>query len=338
MRHRSLSVSLTAAAILLTLAATARAEPTVIRFGFPAPPGSYLMIGGVEPWSKQVTADADGTLDIKVFPGGSVANFANVYDRVFNGVVEVGLGTVGVASVFPRTGVSTIPFVTSDPTVASRALWRIYAAGVTAEDYTSVRPLTLFAFATSQLHSARRIATAADLNGLKIGVQAKMQADMFQSLGAAPVTMTSTDFYQSLQRGLIVGASMSWAGVQVFKLAEVSHYHLNFPIGPAAGYIIMNKEAYARLPQKGREAIDKHSGEAWARMIADAGIAYDADIISRVKATPGHEFRDLTPQETERWRTLLAPITEEWARSTPDGVKVVEAYKREVAAILSEKR
>jgi TRAP-type C4-dicarboxylate transport system substrate-binding protein len=327
-----------AAAMLFALSAIARAEPTVVRFGFPAPPGSYLMIGGVEPWSKSVMADADGTLDIKVFPGGSVANFANVYDRVFNGVVEIGLGTVGVASVFPRTGVSTVPFVTSDPTVASRALWRIYSAGVTAEDFTGIKPLTLFAFATSQLHSARRITSADDLNGIKIGVQAKMQADMFQSLGAAPITMTSTDFYQALQRGLIAGASMSWAGVQVFKLAEVAHFHLDFPIGPAAGYVIMNKDAYARLPQKGREVIDKHSGEAWARMIADAGVAYDADIISRVKATQGHEIRGLSPQETERWRTLLTPIAEEWARSTPDGVKVLETYKREVAAILSEKR
>jgi TRAP-type C4-dicarboxylate transport system substrate-binding protein len=332
-------VSLTAAAILFTLPATVRAaEPTVLKFGFPAPPGSYLNVGGIEPWSKRVMADADGAIEIKVFPGGSIANFANVYDRVVNGVAEIGLGTVGVAGVFPRTGVSTVPFVTRDSAVASRALWRIYAAGATAEDFTGVRPLTLFAFATSLMHSTRRITTAADLNGLKIGVQAKMQADMFQSLGAAPVTMTSTDLYQSLQRGVITGASMSWSGVQVFKLAEVAQFHLDFPIGPAAGYIIMNKDAYARLPQKAREAIDRHSGENLARMISAAGIEFDNQILNRVKAMPGHEFHELAPQEVERWRTLLAPITEEWARNTPDGAKVLEAYKREVAAITAERR
>ena len=325
--------------MLFTLAATARAdEPIAIKFGFPAPPGSYLNVGGIEPWSKRVMADAAGAIEIKLFPGGSIANFANVYDRVVNGVAEIGLGTVGVASVFPRTGVSTVPFVTQDSEVASRALWRIYAAGITAEDFTGVRPLTLFAFATSLMHSTRRIATADDLNGLKIGVQAKMQADMFQNLGAAPVTMTSTDFYQALQRGVIAGASMSWSGVHIFKLAEVAHFHLDFPIGPAAGYIIMNKDSYARLPQKGRDAIDRHSGEALARMISVAGIEYDNEIVNRVKAVPGHEFRELSHQESERWRSLLAPITEEWARSTPDGAKVLEAYKREVAAILKEPR
>ena len=31
---------------------------------------------------------------------------------------------------------------------------------------------------------------------------------------------------------------------------------------------------------------------------------------------------------------MLAPITDEWVRSTPDGAKVLEAYKREVAAIV----
>ena len=272
MRYRTFAVSLTAAAMLFTLPAAARAaEPMVIKFGFPAPPTSYLNVGGVRPWSKRVMADADGTIEIKIFSAGSIANFANVYDRVTNGVAEIGLGTVGVASVFPRSGVSNLPFITEDSAVASPALWRLYASGVSAEDFAAVRPLTVFAFPDSGLHSTKRITTADDLKGLKLGVQSKMQGDAYQILGAAPVTMTSTDYYQSLQRGLVSGALMSWPGVFVFKLAEVAKYHLDLPFGPAAGYVIMNKDAYARLPQKGKAAIDRNSGEVFSRMISRAG-------------------------------------------------------------------
>ncbi len=339
MGNRTLRMGVMAAAMLFAFAARADATaPTVIKFGFPAPPGSYLNVGGVTPWSKRVMADADGTLEIKIYPAGSIANFANVYDRVVNGVAEVGLGTVGIAGAFPRSGVSNLPFITKDSVVASLALWRLYATGVTAQDFTRVRPLAVFGFASSWLHSTQPITTAANFDGLKLGVQSRMQADSYQMFGAAPLTMTSSDYYQALQRGVISGCVMSWAGVFVFKLAEVTKYHLDLPFGPAAGYVIMNKNAYARLPQKGRQAIDRNSGEVLGRMISGAGIGFDNKVLSGVKAKPGHEFHELAPHEVEHWRSLLAPITDEWVRTTPDGAKVLAAYKREVAAIVKKGR
>jgi TRAP-type C4-dicarboxylate transport system substrate-binding protein len=326
------------AAAFALCASAARAEPTLIKFAFPAPPGSYINVGGIEPWSKQVMADADGTIEIKLFPGGAIANFANVYDRIVNGVAEIGFGTVGVAGIFTRTGVSTVPFITQNSAVASAAVWRLYAKGITAEDFTAVRPVTLFTFSTGGLHSNRSIRTAGDFRGLKIGVQGKMQGDTYEIFGAAPVTMTSSDIYQSLQRGLIAGSTMSWAGVQVFKLAEVAKYHLDLPFGLTPGFFIMNKEAYAKLPDKGRAALERHSGEKLSTMIAEFGIKDDSRILTDLKQQPGQVFAEVEPAEQERWKKLLAPITEDWVKTTPDGARVLAAYKQEVAIAQREKR
>jgi TRAP-type C4-dicarboxylate transport system substrate-binding protein len=282
-------------------------------------------------------ADADGTIEIKLFPGGSIANFANVYDRIINGVAEIGFGTVGVAGIFPRTGVSIVPFVTQDSAVASAAVWRLYAKGVTAEDFTAVKPINLFTFSSGGLHSTRPIKTAADFKGLKIGVQGKMQGDTYEIFGAAPVTMTSSDLYQSLQRNLVAGSTMSWTGVQVFKLAEVAKYHLDLPFGLTPGFFIMNKEAYAKLPDKGRAAIDRHSGEKLSAMTAEAGIRDDTRALNELKQQSGQIFAAVEPAEVERWKALLAPITEDWIKVTPDGAKVLDAYKQEVRIAQREK-
>jgi TRAP-type C4-dicarboxylate transport system substrate-binding protein len=325
-------------AIALSTSGSCLAEPTLIKFAFPAPPGSYIVGGAIEPWTKAIMAEAGDAIEIKLYPGGSIARFDNVYDRVVNGVAEIGFGTVGVAGIFPRTGVSTVPFITTDSAVASKAVWRLYAKGVTAEDFAAVRPVTLFTFSSGGMHSNRPIATAADFKGLKIGVQGKMQGDTYEIFGAAPVTMTSSDLYQSLQRGLIVGSTMSWAGVQVFKLAEVAKYHLDLPFGVTPGFFIMNKEAYAKLADKARAALDRHSGEKLSTMTAEAGIAFDERILNGLKQQPDQVFAEVAPAEQERWKTMLAPITEDWVKATPDGAKVLEAYKQEVATAVREKR
>ena len=320
-------------AILSVLAAppAARAEPVLLKFAFPAPPMSYVNTGGVAPWSKEVMKDAGGTLDIKLFPGGTIANFGNVYDRVINGVAELGFGTVGtISNLFQRTSVSTVPFITQESYESSMAIWRLAAKGVTAEDFTTIKLLGLFTFASGGLHSTKPILNGDDFKGLKIGTAGKLQADIFELLGAAPITMTPSQTYQALQRGLVSAVNLSWAGVQVFKLYEVADYHLDLPFGAAPGYFIMNKDAYARLPAKAKAAIDKHSGEALSKMTSLAGIADDKRNRARLESTGKHHFAHITPEEERRWEKLLAPVTAEWIKSTPDGAKVLADYKQEV--------
>ena len=40
----------------------------------------------------------------------------------------------------------------------------------------------------------------------------------------------------------------------------------------------------------------------------------------------------LTPQEEARWKKVVAPVSAEWAKETPDGQKVLQAFRAEVAA------
>jgi TRAP-type C4-dicarboxylate transport system substrate-binding protein len=329
-----------AAAALILCTATARAaDPILVKYAFPAPPFSYINTGGVTPWAKDVEAAAgEGALEIKVYPGGSIANFSNAYDRVVNAVAEAAFGTTGsISGALPRSNVTNLPGLSDDPVESSRALWRLQAKGMLGDEWAKVHVLTLFTVSGTGLHSVRPMRTVEEVKGEKIGSGGRIGSQALSLLGAAPVSMTPAETYQSLQRGLVAGATMSWAGVTVFKLNEVTHHHLDAPFGLASAYMIMNKDFYARLPDKAKAAIDRYSGEAYAARVSTSGRNDDEKQLAKLKADPGQHFYNLPKAEEERWLKIIAPITDEWVRDTPEGAKTLAAFKQELAAIRSGK-
>ncbi len=342
-RHREVSIKARTAIAALTLAcatsvAANAAEPLVLRLGFPAPPQSYINTFGVTPWKKDIEKAAGGAVDIKIFPGGTVANFHNAYDRVVNGVIEMAFSTMGsVAGLFVKSNVSSLPFEAKNSVEASLAQWRMYASGVTASDYEKVKPLGLFTFSSSNLHTKKPIRTMADLQGMKLAAGGRIDADTLNLLGAVPITMTPAEYYQAIARGLIEGSTLSWPGVQVFKTYEVAKNHLiNVPFGLAGGYVIMNKTAYAKLPEKIKAAIDKYSGEPFARRLGIGGEKADEHILGALKKHPDQHFTELSDAESARWQKRLEPIAAAWVKATPDGAHVLAAYRAEVAKARKE--
>ena len=326
------------AALAAAAPATQAAEPIVLKYAFPAPPFSYINTGGVTPWSRDVEKAADGLIEFKLFAGGSLANFSTAYDRVVNGVAEAAFGTVGsIQGLFPRTNVTNLPGLSDDPVECSRAIWRLQNKGVLGDEWGKVHVLTLSTVSGTGLHSTKPMRTVEEIKGEKISSGGRIGAQALQHLGAAPVTITPAETYQALQRGLVSGATMSWAGVAVFKLNEVTRYHLDSPFGLAAAYMIMNKDAYARLPDKARAAIDRYSGEAYARRIAESGVADDRKQLAKLKEDPNQQFFALPKEEEARWLKIVAPITEEWVKDTPDGAKVLAAFKTELANLRTGK-
>ena len=326
------------AAAAAALSATAsHAEPTTLKFGFTSPPTSFVHVYGSEPWSKEVEAASDGTLKIQMFFNNVLGTVFNIYDRTVNGVVDISFGTIGtVQGVFPRSTVSGIPFLVENPYEASLALWRLNARGITSMEYHAVKPLTIFTFSSSSLHTTKEIKTAEDMKGLKLGAASKTVADAYALLGAVPITMAPAETYQSLQRGVVAGCNMSWPAVLSFKLDEVTKHHLDVQFGLAGAYFFMNKDAYARLPEVAQKAIDKYSGEPLTKRLGAGGIEEDKKVKAKLAADPSRTIGPLAPAEKERWRKLFEPIVDEWVKTTPDGAKVLAAFQEEVAKIHAE--
>ncbi len=322
-----------AAAALVTLPAASRAaEPTTLKFVFPAPlsPFSKAMFA----WKDNVEKDTKGAVQVKMFVGTAVANFGNVLDRIQNGVVDLGFGIYGPYSrQVPKTFVVELPFESDTSVEGSVGLWRLKEEGVTANEYKAYRPLALFCFTGTSLHSTRPVTGADDIKGLKVAASGKVMADDLSLMGAAPVTINPTEFYESLNRNLAQGVLISWDGALTFKLQDVSHYHMSVPFGQFPAFVIMNTKSYERLPADGRAAVDKYSGEIFSRQIAEQLDATNVEAIAKFKEMKGQHVAALTPDQLAKWKTTLAPITADWVKHTPDGAHVLAAFRAAVEKI-----
>jgi TRAP-type C4-dicarboxylate transport system substrate-binding protein len=327
--------SIAAAAVLLAWpGAVEAADPANLSFAFPAPMSTFAQV--MIDWKDNVEKDTAGAVKVQMFMGTSVANFANILDRIQNGVVDIGFGIYGPYSrQVPQTFVVQLPFESDTSVEGSNALWRLNARGVTAAEYKAYRPLALFCFTGTGIHSTKPIRTAADLKGLKIAASGKLMADDLALMGAAAITINPGDFYESLNRGVGQGVLVSWEGSLTFKLMDVARYHITVPFGQFPAFVAMNSASYGRLPAEAKAAVDKYAGQPFSDGIAKELDATNVKAIATYKATQGQDVSELSAEEREAWRKILAPVTAEWVKETPDGERVLSEFRAEVKRIRS---
>ncbi len=165
-----------------------------------------------------------------------------------------------------------------------------------------------------------------------MGAGTRWTSEAATLLGATPITLTSVEMYSAAQRGMVSSLITSALAVVTFKFYEITKYHVDVPFGLTPVGFFMNKEAYARLPEKGRKAIDETSGLKLSKLMATA--AENQLKLALVKlATPPLATTSLDAAELKRWKAKLAPITAEWEKRTPNGPAVLAAYHAELAKL-----
>ena len=315
-----------------SFAAAAHAETIVLKFPFASVSPVYQR--ATKPWVDAVNAEGQGILEIQALPNGSLSNAQNVYDRLVNNVFEIGYGNHGpLTSIFPRTSVAELPFLVKDSETGSTALWNIFENGTIAAEYREVRPLALLIFPQSQFHLSKPVHTLEDLKGLKISTPNRTQGEIIEALGGTPLSIPPPDVYQAANRKLINGIMTPWTGVIQFKVDEVTNFHLESWIGAATAFLLMNKNAWDRLPQAGKDVIDRNSGRVQSKKFGHEldGIALDQR--AEIKAKPGHTVVELDAKERERWAQRVAPVYDQWIARIPEGAKVLAAFRAEMAKL-----
>ena len=328
-------VCVPAAFLISTLPIWARAsEPVTVKFGFPAPVDSYVNTEVMTPWIHEVEKASDGTLTIKLFAGPTLGTFRNIYARTLADVSQISFGIFGpYAGQFPRTQVANLPFLSTDTKVSSIALWRLYAKGLIKPEFGSVKVLALFNFPDALLNTNKLVKTLSDLKGLKLAVTARELGNVVAKLGASPVTLTPNEIYQSVNRGVVNGSVISWTAVRTFNLDEVTKHHLDAPLGQFPAFVLMNKAVFARLPATAKAAIDKYSGEAFSAKLGAANEGAALGERKKVATEAGQSVSALSPAAYKLWKARVRPVIDAWVKHTPNGAKVLAAYRKEIKEI-----
>jgi TRAP-type C4-dicarboxylate transport system substrate-binding protein len=321
-----------AAMAIAAMSAPVAAATVELRFmtGFPA---THLMQKHVwEPWAEEVAKRSNGTLRIRMFPGGALGPAPATFQRVKAGVADIGYSLQGFTSdQFPRTLLVEMPDVAQDNVTATRKLWAVY--DLIKDDYEGVKVLGLLSTGPNVIATRdKAVRVPDDLKGMRIRVPSKLLGDVLGALGASPVFMTITDVYNAVQTGVIGGVATGTSAIRGFKFGEVLRYYSDYAFGVSPQFVVMNQASYDRLSPEHKKIIDETTGLAFS---LKGATVYDEEAVvqleEEVKRGRGVAVK-VTPQERALWdRAIRAPLDKAIAErqaANIDAQRIVDAMRK----------
>ena len=325
------------ALVMTASAAAASAQTVTLRVHHATPGSSIYQTELIQPWCDKIAAQSSNRMKCEIYPsmqlGGTAAQ---LFDQVRDGIVDAIWTNPGFKpGSFTKTEVFELPFMVKGAEGGSRALWDFIQAHA-MDEYRGVRVVWVAVTDPQLLHfSNKNVRTLEESANLKVRAPSRYAAKGLVALGMATVQMPSMAITESLSKGVIDGTMMTWSGVPMLKLDEVTKFHLDVPEGQtgffaSATVFAMNPAKYDSLPADLKKVIDANTGRETS---AVAG-KFFADKISAYaplgNAGGGRNVR-LSKEEYARWVKATESVEVDWVKEVSakgaDGKKMLDDAK-----------
>ena len=107
-----------------------------------------------------------------------------------------------------------------------------------------------------------------DFAGLKMRVPSEVGAQTVEALGGSPVGMPVTEIAEALRLGTVDGSMFPYEAVAPFGLEGLFRNFTNSSTFATRFAVVMNEDAYERLPDDLKAVLDDHSGRDFAMEMA----------------------------------------------------------------------
>ena len=306
------SVSLAFAGLAMS-AGIASAETVTLRMSNWLPPNHHVLERSVKPWIEAIREASGGTLSIQLDPA-PIAKPPGQYDIVRNGGADLAYHVVAYTpGPFEILRGVELPFLSPSAEVGSQAVFDWYDRNIGFDkEFRDVKVVAIMVHGPGMIHSKTRVTTLEDLDGLKLRVGGG-GVRLSEALGATPVTLSGTQAYEAIQKGVADGAMFPMEAVAGFRLYELVKHHLELPGGlyttPFA--IIMNRASFEALSSEHRKVLEDIGGVTGGRILGRGWDEADANGMV-VALENGGEISRLSDAEIDRWKEAAAVVTENW--------------------------
>ena len=319
---------------LLGLAQPASAADLTIRFAWTIPP--HTATGDqAEAIAKNIEAMSHGKIAVQTYPAGSLVNQSTMGQALSNNTVNMGiLGVHWWSSREPALDWDSIPFLVSEP----RKLMPAFH-GQLGDDMNAVlakHGVTLigwgfYGYSISYTNVKHPIRVPADLEGLKMRSDGRLNGVFMKEQGAIPVAVDSSEVYTALQRGTLDGAASGLASFVSRKWMEVCKYVTPIHYSPSVYPVQANAAWWKGLTQEQRDIISKAIEATEEPNLKEIEDAFQNDMAVLEKA--GLELYRPNADELNLWHAAEASATETYLKSAgPTGQKMLDQVKAAMAA------
>lgn len=302
-----------AAALALTVAMPAWAEPVVIKFSHVVAPDTPKG-KGAEKFKELAEKYTEGAVKVEVYPNSQLYKDKEELEALQLGAVQMlapslaKFGPLGVQQFevfdlpFLMNGYDDLRKIT-DGEIGKSLLSKLEDKGITGLAYWDN------GFKVMSANSPLR--TPDDFLGLKMRIQSSkiLEAEM-QALGAVPQVMAFSEVYQALQTGVVDGTENPPSNMYTQKMHEVQKHATVSNHGYLGYAVIVNKAFWDGLDPAIREKLSQAMTEATVYANSIAKQENEA-ALAAMKAAGKTEFHDLTEEERAEWVEALKPVYEE---------------------------
>lgn len=257
-----------AAALSISSVATSEDYPSMtFRYGNGLPKALYLTKPD-QYFAKKLEEKSGGKIKVRMFFSGAIGKANEMLDLVGKGAVDYGAIVQGYfGSRIPFAAMSnSLPMTFFDGPKILKAAQTVDAKDATVQaelKRNNIKPLVYRYLPNYRLICTKPVKTVADLKGLKIRTFGAYMPKMFNALGATPVNVLPSDMYESLKRGSMDCAYLTYGLFRVFKLHEVAKNIIEVDFGAINAYfMVMNRQRWEKLPPKVKSLVLEAASEA----------------------------------------------------------------------------
>ena len=332
------------AALICTAASSTAAsdDPTVLRLSNWLPTTHPIYSDILVPWAQRVEDETEGRVTVEFLP--ALGRPAAHFDLVRDGVADVAMSVHAyTADRFPTAYGVTLPGYADDSLSASVAYWRTFEEHFEqAGEFRDVKLLGLWVHGPAYVWTKdKALETLEDLEGLRLRATGGIVQDIAERLDIVPQFAPASETYELVARGVVDGVLFPMESVVSFRLDPILTDALTVPGGlyRDSHYVIMNRNAFARLSAEDQTAIDRVSGEALARL---AGEAWDrADISARTTLeAAGYSFTPASPEIMAEVQRGGEELKASWVARVEalgiDGEAALATYASEIEKVSTE--
>jgi TRAP-type C4-dicarboxylate transport system substrate-binding protein len=185
------------------------------------------------------------------------------------------------------------------------------------KETSDVHVLYVHAHGPAILASSKPVASLENLKGLKVRTTG-LSSKIAEKLGATPVGLSQPETYEALQKGVVDATLCPIETLKGWKQGEVinSVTHSNAIGYTTAMFVVMNKDAWEKLPEDVKQVFNEVSDE-WVAKHGEAWDEADREGEAFVQELE-RETIILSPQEDERWKEAVAPVLEDYVKAADE--------------------
>ncbi|MFV0245335.1 MAG: TRAP transporter substrate-binding protein [Qingshengfaniella sp.] len=308
----SLKTITAAAALAVLCTETALAQEVTLRLSHWVPATHPTHTQSIEPWAESISQASDGRIKIQIFPAQQLGTAPNHYDMTRDRIVDFGYTNPGYqAGRFPIYSLAEMPFLISNAPRGAAALHEWYAP-LAETEMKDVKFCLANPHDPGTIHSKVPIMEPGDIKGLNVRPADATISRFISLLGGGPVQVPAPEAREAIANGVADAITFPWGSIYIFSIDSETKQHLDMPFYSSVPMMLMNKTAYAALPDDLKQVIDNHCTPEWSEKFSVGWAEAEASGRERALADPSHSVNAPTAEQIQMWRDAAQPLLEEW--------------------------